>query len=276
MEEAESAMTRLCDLVQQVLASNQEMSLRLRNLDEKAAETSEPAAPKFDDDASTTSSLSVRPPLVSVSQAAQRDQLGFAFEEDLLASRVYRKPLYSNSGESLVTSAARSTALSVLSALSLSDISNISILAVPIYAHEISNSRRYKFGDFGIEIPESSSQRPSTRSLSAILNPKKWDAFSSAVRRPRLYRTSISSTNSKPEECILGVSLNVSIRYASVAISLTNEKSESYTYGYVPIFVAKTGVFLKEKGVFPTASLPSIYRSEQSIIMFDAGLIVCI
>ena len=262
MEEAESAMTRLCDLVQQVLANNQEMSLRLRNLDEKTAETIVPAAPKLEDNASTTSSLSVKPPLVSVSQAAQRDQLGFAFEEDLLASRVYRKPLYSASRESLVTSAARTTASSVLSALSLTDISNISILAVPIYAHEISNSRRYNFGDFGIEIPESPGQRHSTRSLSTILNPSKWDAFASAVRRQRLDKMSKSSAYSKPENRVLGVPLHVSIKYANVAISLTNEKGETFVYGHIPIYVGKICVFLKKKGVFSTASLPSIHRSE--------------
>ena len=265
-------MTRLCDLVQQVLVSNHEMSLRLRNLDEKAAETIVTVAPKLDDDASTTS-LSVKPPLVNVSQTAQRR---WAFEEDLLASRVYRKPLYSASGESLVTSAARTTASSVLSALSLTDISNISILAVPIYAHEISNSRRYNFGDFGIEIPESPSQLRSTRSLSAMLNPKKWDAFASAVRRQRLDKTSKSSANSGPENRILGVPLHVSIKYANIAISLANEKGESFVYGYVPIYVGKVGVFLKEKGVFATASLPFFDRSEQSIFMFDPGLIVCI
>jgi GTPase-activating protein SAC7 len=39
-----------------------------------------------------------------------------------------------------------------------------------------------------------------------------------------------------------------SIRYANVAISLTNDQGESFIYGYVPIVVAKCGVFLKEKG----------------------------
>ena len=47
---------------------------------------------------------------------------------------------------------------------------------------------------------------------------------------------------------IFGVPLEVSIKYANVAISLTNEQNESYVYGYVPIVVAKCGVFLKEKG----------------------------
>lgn len=47
---------------------------------------------------------------------------------------------------------------------------------------------------------------------------------------------------------IFGVPLETSIKYANVAISLTNEHGESYVYGYVPIVVAKCGVFLKEKG----------------------------
>ena len=47
---------------------------------------------------------------------------------------------------------------------------------------------------------------------------------------------------------IFGVPLIQSIPYANVAISLFNEHGESYIYGYVPIVVAKCGVFLKEKG----------------------------
>lgn len=46
-----------------------------------------------------------------------------------------------------------------------------------------------------------------------------------------------------------------SIRYANVAISLTNESGESFIYGYVPIVVAKCGVFLKEKGESSNAIL---------------------
>ena len=42
--------------------------------------------------------------------------------------------------------------------------------------------------------------------------------------------------------------MHISIRYANVAISLFNEEGQSYIYGYVPIVVAKCGVFLKEKG----------------------------
>ncbi|TEA18041.1 Rho-GTPase-activating protein 5 [Colletotrichum sidae] len=46
---------------------------------------------------------------------------------------------------------------------------------------------------------------------------------------------------------IFGVPLRQSITYANVAISLVDEQGKSYIYGYVPIVVAKCGVFLKEK-----------------------------
>lgn len=47
---------------------------------------------------------------------------------------------------------------------------------------------------------------------------------------------------------IFGVPLRQSITYANVAISLVDEDGKSYIYGYVPIVVAKCGVYLKEKG----------------------------
>lgn len=49
---------------------------------------------------------------------------------------------------------------------------------------------------------------------------------------------------------IFGVALQDSIKYANVAISLTDEEGKSFIYGYVPIVIAKCGVFLKEKGQF--------------------------
>jgi len=54
-------------------------------------------------------------------------------------------------------------------------------------------------------------------------------------------------TEPKPQG-IFGVPLRQSITYANVAISLIDENGKSYIYGYVPIVVAKCGVFLKEKG----------------------------
>jgi hypothetical protein len=48
---------------------------------------------------------------------------------------------------------------------------------------------------------------------------------------------------------IFGVPLRQSITYANVAISLVDAEGRSYIYGYVPIVVAKCGVYLKEKGL---------------------------
>lgn len=47
---------------------------------------------------------------------------------------------------------------------------------------------------------------------------------------------------------IFGVPLQTSVGLAHVAISLNDNEGKSYVYGYVPIVVAKCGVFLKEKG----------------------------
>jgi len=62
----------------------------------------------------------------------------------------------------------------------------------------------------------------------------------------KLAPKSQESNESRPQG-IFGVPLRTSIQYANVAISLIDENGKSYIYGYVPIVVAKCGVFLKEK-----------------------------
>ncbi|OTB06839.1 hypothetical protein M426DRAFT_99455 [Hypoxylon sp. CI-4A] len=72
---------------------------------------------------------------------------------------------------------------------------------------------------------------------------------------------------------IFGVPLRQSITYANVAISLVDENGKSYIYGYVPIVVAKCGVFLKEKatgveGIFRLSG--SEKRIKELKILFDS------
>ncbi|KIW62671.1 hypothetical protein, variant [Phialophora macrospora] len=72
---------------------------------------------------------------------------------------------------------------------------------------------------------------------------------------------------------IFGVPLADSIRYANVAISLQNDSGESFIYGYVPIVVAKCGVFLKEKatdieGIFRLSGSAKRIKELQTI--FDS------
>lgn len=60
-------------------------------------------------------------------------------------------------------------------------------------------------------------------------------------------KSKLTSAEPKPQG-IFGVPLRQSIVYANVAISLVDDNGKSYIYGYVPIVVAKCGVYLKEKG----------------------------
>ncbi|RYP09410.1 hypothetical protein DL764_001289 [Monosporascus ibericus] len=67
------------------------------------------------------------------------------------------------------------------------------------------------------------------------------------MRKVPKLKTLVNSASTEPKpQGIFGVPLRESITYANVAISLVDEDGKSYIYGYVPIVVAKCGVFLKE------------------------------
>lgn len=73
-------------------------------------------------------------------------------------------------------------------------------------------------------------------------------ASSAEVADTQGHGQSNSNLHGQQSPGIFGVPLQESIRYANVAISLTDGEGKSFVYGYVPIVVAKCGVFLKEKG----------------------------
>ena len=88
-------------------------------------------------------------------------------------------------------------------------------------------------------------------------------ATSAAFTSRRAMRSRMLTGSQVTAPGIFGVPLQESVRYANVAISLFNDEGKSYIYGYVPIVVAKCGVFLKDKGkmgrlvsVFPFADTP--------------------
>ncbi|KAH8693006.1 kinase-like domain-containing protein [Talaromyces proteolyticus] len=100
------------------------------------------------------------------------------------------------------------------------------------------------------------SQSPSGSETTKSTPPPKRSLWSRLKRNMR---------RGKDEEAIIengvfGVPLSASIRHANVAISLTNDDGESFIYGYVPIVVAKCGVFLKEKGT----SVKGLFETEVS------------
>lgn len=263
-------MTRLCELVEQVLATNRDMSRRLRNMDGKRSHS--PGSDR-EDDASTISGATVTLPPPGLSrdglpENVHRNQFGFSFEEDLFASRVYRRPLFSDSGLSLVTSAARTTASSILSALSLTDVSNISILAVPVCADKISNQDRYTFGNFCWEpsnMPEGLSQQTRVESQENALEANRWEGFAYAVSRSRLDKASNlgasqepgrhlnKATNlepiQEPVRTVLGVSMSELIKYPHMAFYSQSADGRWFVMAYIPVYLGKIGSFLVEKGM---------------------------
>lgn len=78
--------------------------------------------------------------------------------------------------------------------------------------------------------------------------------------------TDMFSAEALAQQGIFGVPLIQSIPYANVAISLFNEHGESYIYGYVPIVVAKCGVFLKEKGQTRSSALTTNANCSQRLM----------
>lgn len=94
------------------------------------------------------------------------------------------------------------------------------------------------------------SKRLFNRLASPFLRRTSHDRFMNQYKRRT--RRQNKKTKRRPAETkppgIFGVPLRQSITYANVAISLVDDNGKSYIYGYVPIVVAKCGVFLKEKG----------------------------
>lgn len=72
---------------------------------------------------------------------------GFDFDQDLEASLAYRRAQRETMDFSFRSSVAWSNGISTFSGLTLSDVSVLSVIALPICAAEISNAHHYTFGN---------------------------------------------------------------------------------------------------------------------------------
>ena len=135
------------------------------------------------DDVSTIKSTKTSRSLANrLSLNTIKRSIGFAFEEDLQSSRVYREAVYRHSQVSLTSSALFSTALSVFSSLSLSQVSKISVYALPVYSADLYNNEWYTFGDAGAEAALAA--RPAITKTEA--KPRSNDDTPGTGTRPRL------------------------------------------------------------------------------------------
>ena len=129
-------MQNLTSLVQELLHLNTDLSRRLRSL-EMPYRPSDSAAPIKLTSRETDADHDEQLPLTHSTLA-----LGNTFEEDLSASRVYSRASL-NPARLSVASSTSSVGWSFLSGLSLSDISNLSTISLPISSRELWNHHRY-------------------------------------------------------------------------------------------------------------------------------------
>ncbi|KAI1278225.1 hypothetical protein F5Y07DRAFT_361115 [Xylaria sp. FL0933] len=161
MEEAQSCTQKLCVLVEQMLESNRDLADRIRGLEREGSIISKARSDIIPaDNASTIRHART----TRGSMLAPEDTLvkRFAFEDDLASSRVYNKAIYRHSQISLTSTALYTTALSVFSKLSLSQVSSISFYALPVCAIDLHNSELYVFGEEGAALLDHPRATPCT------------------------------------------------------------------------------------------------------------------
>lgn len=136
MQEAENSMHRLVELVEGLVVSNTNLRIRLDTLVMDHASALAPTSAMISAESSTSSA--------SFAKASR------PFEEDLNRSRVYRNLRSRPSLYSISSSRRGSMALSAFSDLMLGNISIISLLCLPAWSCDLSNSSHYRFGKEGL------------------------------------------------------------------------------------------------------------------------------
>ncbi|KAL8932104.1 MAG: hypothetical protein Q9211_006529 [Gyalolechia sp. 1 TL-2023] len=154
LEEAQQAIQSLTEIV---LAQNQKICRRLGRSDistqlkHRSAPDTLESASDTDDDTSTLRPTRSSYGCSDVATAIDGSpDYTFSFEQDLRQSRVYTRVSRTIARRSdpdplsLSSSASCSIGSTFLSGLSLADVSNISLVSLPIAAHSLSNGQRYR------------------------------------------------------------------------------------------------------------------------------------
>jgi hypothetical protein len=162
--EAVQSRDVLRSLALKLLESNQDISRRLHNLE--AIYDSASILTNCDRNGNTLKgaenpeeSTEIYPGTIDSRESSQFSNdfqvttFQYSFEIDLNTSRVYQRTEPYESDVSFTSSNVRTHAWSVFSGMSLSEISMISALALPLYAHDIPNNEWYSFGEIGLAVP---------------------------------------------------------------------------------------------------------------------------
>ncbi|KAF6217703.1 hypothetical protein HO133_006530 [Letharia lupina] len=169
----------LTTLIQQVLESNLEMSQRMANLEMRTFGLSRSAAPTLaalntsrDDDSIKTmrAANDVQEKVLGehfetieeTNQKADKEStndqgptFSFTFDQDLNSSRPYTRAMKRNSVWSTAPSTVHTMSWSCLSGLSLADVSEISVIGLPISPQELWNGHHYILANSDMnDVPE--------------------------------------------------------------------------------------------------------------------------
>ena len=207
--ETENAVSELKELTIQVLESNQVLAERMANLELQHSAYALSKAPNsiqevedhhgksgttlrlepvFDDD-ETSADLSILPPnndgedqdnesMVTVRRIGPitTESLpvvdGFAFEQDLLASRPYARAINRRPCLSTTSSVVPTMGWSYLSGISLADVSEVSILSLPLSPLELWNGHRYVTARNDLQASEGDNEQPKQASIARMRNMK--------------------------------------------------------------------------------------------------------
>lgn len=148
VDQATTSVETLTSLVRDLVQNNQDLYSRILNL-ESSQRTIRPTASlkeaEDEDDVSTIQSprKASDPTLEEERESTVTAVKEFTFERDLRQSRAYARVMWRDSLMSLQSSTAPSFGWSCLSGLSLANVSNISVISLPIVATELTNAQHY-------------------------------------------------------------------------------------------------------------------------------------
>ena len=146
-EEIQDSVHNLTSIVQSILENSQDVSRRLANIEAGVGERNTYVTP--DDESllapGDRSSVSSNKTIQTLQQSGWGKFLGLdsIVELKLQESRVYSRTLRRHSASSLPSCSTSTTGWSMLSGISLAQVSNISVLSLPLSAVELWGSRHY-------------------------------------------------------------------------------------------------------------------------------------
>lgn len=168
MQEAEMAVQHLCSIVDKMLRSNEELCRRIQNWEAsgfvRSIRTPDGADIQNLEHGTSTDLHDLRelhsssePSTVALNTDKGDDEnvleqlnstrfpFSFLFEKELYESRVYRKISSHSTRFSMISNARSTLAFSMSSSITMGDVSALSVYALPVFAHEISNASCYSF-----------------------------------------------------------------------------------------------------------------------------------